>query len=91
MKVLGLVLTLTLLAGCGSFTPMEELERQAFLTGDWSAVEKRERLLERRKARRGAICPDGQVAVCDKFAGESRCSCVNHEDFSRVLGIVGGR
>ena len=85
MKVLGLVLMVVLLAGCGSYTTMEELERQAFLTGDWSAVEKRERIIERRKMRRGTFCPAGSVAVCESFAGSDRCSCVESDSLRDVL------
>ena len=85
MKVLGLVLTVLLLAGCGTTVSMEELEKQAFLTGDWSAVEKRERALERRKMRRGKFCPGGAVAVCETFAGESNCTCVETDSLRAIL------
>ena len=85
MKALGLVLTVVLLAGCGTTVPMEELERQAFLTGDWSAVEKRERMLERRKMRRGNLCPSGAIAVCESLAGTSRCSCVETDSLRAIL------
>ena len=85
MKVLGLALTVLLLAGCGTTISMEELEKQAFLTGDWSAVEKRERAIERRRLRRGHYCPDGAIAVCEGMGGISRCSCVEADDLRAIL------
>ena len=74
-----------LLGGCGSYQTLEELEKQAFLTGDWSAVERRERIIQRRKARSGNICPAGSVAVCEAFAGSSRCSCVESDNVHAIL------
>ena len=85
MKVLVLVATVFLIAGCGSFTSMEQLERQALLTGDWSAVERRERIIERRKMQRGPVCPTGQVAVCESMVNSMRCSCVESDAISSIL------
>ena len=85
MKVLVLVFTFALIAGCGTVTPMAELERQALLTGDWSAVEKRERSIQRRAARQGNICPAGHVAVCERFAGTKRCGCIESDNLQAIL------
>lgn len=76
MKVVILV-TLALLAGCGSMPPMEELERQAFLTGDWTAVERRERAQLRRNQRAAAVCPTGYTAVCEGQLSSKRCACMS--------------
>lgn len=76
MKVFGLVLSFLILAGCGGWVPMEELEQQALLTGDWSAVEKRERAIERRKQRHGPSCGRGQLALCEVSIAKERCQCV---------------
>jgi len=85
MKVLILVLAFSLMAGCGTMTPLVELEQQALLTGDWSAVEKRERAVQRRQARKRNICPQGQVAVCESFAGTARCACVESDNLHAIL------
>ena len=85
MKVLISVLTFSLIAGCGTVTPMAELERQALLTGDWSAVEQRERILQRRKARQGALCPPGKVSVCESFAQSKRCTCIESDNLHAIL------
>lgn len=85
MKVLVLVLTAFFVVGCGSYTPMEELEQQALLTGDWSAVEKRERRDARRKMRSGNFCPAGLVAVCESYVSMDRCSCVEADNVRAIL------
>ena len=71
------LVSLTLLSGCGTLTSMEELERQAMITGDWSDVERRERILARRDARSGPQCPEGQVAFCEQYANVNRCECMS--------------
>lgn len=85
MKVLAMILTVFLVTGCGTYHSMEELEHQAMLTGDWSAVEKRERILERRKSRSRKICPAGLVAVCDSALPAERCSCVETDNLRAIL------
>ena len=74
-----LILALLLLAGCSSFVPMEELEAQAMITGDWSEVEKRERILAKRKMRNGPACPSGTTGYCEAAFGQERCYCVETE------------
>ena len=81
-----IVIALVLLSGCGSFTTLEQLEAEALLTGDWSAVEQRERTIERRKQRAGIQCPPGRTAICESFAGENRCSCASSEVFNTLMG-----
>lgn len=71
--------------GCGTFTSMEELERQAMLSGDWSAVEARERILARREARFGHQCPVGQVSYCESYVGEMNCKCITNDSMRDVL------
>ena len=41
MKVILLLGLSVLMFGCGSYQTLEELEAEALMTGDWSAVEKR--------------------------------------------------
>ncbi|MDX1515519.1 MAG: hypothetical protein R3288_01695 [Woeseiaceae bacterium] len=78
MRVLLLIAALWL-AGCSSAPTLEELKEQAMISGDWSAVEARERILARRAARRGPKCPSGQVAYCEVNFGRDRCQCVSQE------------
>ena len=83
MAILGL---LVFLGGCASITPLEELERQAMLTGDWSAVERRERIIAKRAARNGPKCPPGAVALCVDNVGGDRCSCVGATAIHSLIG-----
>ena len=76
MKGIITVLALILLAGCAGFVPMEELESRAFVTGDWSLVEQRERLIERRKLRSYMQCSPGYIGYCQEDFGRKGCSCV---------------
>jgi len=84
MKVFVLLGAL-ILTGCASMQSMEQLEKQAFLTGDWSAVEQRHRILAKRETQRAAKCQAGFVAYCEKQMGSERCSCVKHEQIRSLL------
>ena len=85
------VLGALLLSGCGTTLSLEELENQALLTGDWSAVEARERAIARREARRGIQCPAGRVSVCESFVGSTRCQCVTQDGVRRMMAFGLGR
>ncbi len=88
MRVLAIfvaALAVLLLSGCGSLQSMEELERQAMLTGDWSAVEQRERILARREEQRGLQCPSGHVSYCERTVGRADCRCISNEAMRDVL------
>jgi len=80
------LLVLLLLGGCGTYTSLEQLEATAMLTGDWSEVDKRERIIQRRKLRAGHQCPVGMVSVCQAGATLSRCSCVKSDAIRSLLG-----
>jgi hypothetical protein len=67
---------LVLLAGCATGPTMDELETRAFISGDWSLVEKRERALARRQLYAGPQCPHGYIAYCEERFGDKTCSCV---------------
>ncbi len=86
-KVLALLAAL-LLTGCGSMPSLEQLEDQAFLSGDWSAVEKRERLIARRIAIRGPQCPVGMVAFCEKRGVQKRCGCADKTEMRELLSSL---
>lgn len=80
-----LILGAMLIAGCGSFVTMEELQEQALLTGDWSAVEQREKVLARRAERRGPSCRNGQVAYCEIRMGDKVCRCLDRDTLADVF------
>ena len=76
-----IILSLVLLAGCGTYTPLEQLEANALVSGDWSAVEQRERLRARRKSSSGIQCASDMIEFCTTAASGVRCQCVE----ARVL------
>ncbi|MGI9270376.1 MAG: hypothetical protein ACR2QT_01275 [Woeseiaceae bacterium] len=86
MKILS-VLILAVMAGCAAVPSLEELEEQALLTGDWSAVEKRERAMARRQARQGPTCPAGFFAYCEYRVRDELCTCLTRESISMVLTL----
>ena len=86
MKALGLAILLLALGGCGSYQTLEELEQQAFISGDWSEVEKRERIIAKRRARSGATCGSGQTQYCEKWGATSRCTCMKADSLQDMLG-----
>jgi len=71
------MLALILLAGCAGYTPLEQLEAQALLSGDWSLVEKRERMQTRRNLHSNIQCPPGTMGYCETYRSPVRCSCVD--------------
>lgn len=78
---------LFLAAGCSPMIPMAELERQALETGDWSAVEKRERMLERRGNGTAIQCPAGYISYCTERYGEATCTCMARDGFRAALSL----
>ena len=81
MRVL-VLLGILCLAGCSSFASMEQLEHEAAISGDWSAVEKRELIIAKRKARKGPTCGGDLIAFCENRMGSQRCACVDRERVS---------
>ena len=64
------------LSGCAARPTLEDLEQQALVTGDWSAVESREGLIRRRVAARTSMCPEKQTQVCTELGADHDCYCV---------------
>lgn len=85
MKAVGVVLLLLCLAGCGTYQTLEELEQEALLTGDWSAVEKRERIIAKRRQRSGPMCPAGRTKYCERWGANERCSCISRDTLRDTL------
>ena len=84
MKLM-LLLGAVFLTGCVSMPTLEQLEEQALLTGDWSAVEQREKLIAKRDSRRGVKCPTGMIAYCEQRLGQNRCACVSKSEMTSLL------
>ena len=77
MRIMGILL-LILVAGCASRTPLAELEAEAARTGDWSAVEKHERMSKRMGLDMGGPeCRSGHVLVCATKGSRNECGCVS--------------
>ena len=75
-----------LLTACASVPTLDELEQRAMLTGDWTEVERREKIIARRTADRGYICPAGKVSFCVKGLGRNECSCVDRDTLDDFFG-----
>ena len=85
MKIAIVVSMFLVLAGCSAAPTLEELEFAALQSGDWSQVEKRERAIARREARKAQQCSAGRIRICEKRLGEDRCSCVARDDFQDIF------
>lgn len=83
MKML-CVLLLCFLAGCAGRMTLEELEDEAIVTGNWSDVEERKRLLEQRNKKLGPNCPDGFMMNCQEIGPSVRCDCIRGEPLGRT-------
>jgi len=84
MKV-SMVLAICFLAGCAAQPSLEHLEQQALMTGDWSAVEARERSIQRRTNRAGIQCPTGYTGFCERFVVNERCTCINRRALHSLM------
>ena len=74
MRFALIVLASVLFNACA--TSIEEQEREALRSGDWTALEAHYRRLEQREARRRQRCPPGNVRLCSTDWGPGHCSCV---------------
>jgi len=80
-----LLVALLIVAGCAPHVSLEQLEDEALVSGDWTKVEARERLLARQNQRRGRSCPQGSFDYCEVNSGQQRCTCVDREYMSSFL------
>ncbi|MEM9208773.1 MAG: hypothetical protein AAGA61_05975 [Pseudomonadota bacterium] len=85
MKCITTLICLITLTGCAAYVPIEDLKAQALRSGDWSEVEKRERIIAKREARYGASCPKGTLSVCETIVGGNDCQCVGRNSADRLL------
>ena len=73
-----LVLSISVgIAGCSSRPTMQELEQEAEQTGDWSEVEKRQRM-DRAMGRveTDPVCPEGMILRCSTKGERELCDCI---------------
>lgn len=85
MKYLTTLICIAFLSGCAVGIPMQELEAEALRSGDWSQVEKRERLIAKRKRSGQTKCPRDSVAICESRAGGLSCHCTSRSMMQNVL------
>jgi len=83
MKVI-LILAICFLSGCGALQSLEQLEEQALVTGNWSAVEARERSIQRRIESAPIQCPTGYYGVCELTVAAKRCACLSGRSFNSM-------
>ncbi len=77
MKIL-IVVALCLLAGCAARTPLAELEEEALMTGDWSAVEKHKKMDRKLNRVLSELqCPNGLALFCHAQGEKEICDCVS--------------
>ena len=74
MRTLSIV-ALIFLVGCAGRPTLEELEAEASVSGDWKAVEQRERMIERMSVQTEAECAEGLVYYCQTKGHREICSC----------------
>jgi hypothetical protein len=79
MKLVSVII-LCLLAACAAKPTMEELEAEASITGDWSKVEKREKMNRRMGVLDERQCESGYMLMCSKRSAKEICSCVRPSD-----------
>ncbi len=86
MKITSILIIALLAGACATPPTLEELEFEALRTGDWSAVERRERAMARRAARQPIDCPKGEIEFCDSQFGQRRCECVGRRAIDMLFG-----
>ena len=74
------LLAVLAMAACADTRTLEDLEKEAMETGDWTAVERREKKMEEQLARQEAGCRTTETLVCESLGSTSRCYCVRKHD-----------
>jgi len=69
------ILILLLVVGCATPPTLEELEAEAVASGDWKAVEDRERIIRKIGSPLHQQCPEGLALFCLKNGMHEVCSC----------------
>ena len=80
MKIVG-IMALCLLVGCTARPTIDELEAEALETGDWAAVEKRERMDKKwGVVKTDSVCRGDKVEICYTKSAQEFCECVSPHD-----------
>ena len=69
------LILMCLLAGCAAKPTLEQLEDEAIVSGDWSAVEKREQSSNQLDPINGRSCLNGRPLICVKDGAREECAC----------------
>jgi hypothetical protein len=85
MKLLAILICTSLQLGCAGSIPLAELEAEALHSGDWSAVDRRERLRARHERHDIPRCPRGAAAVCDGGVEAGDCRCVSRAALQSIF------
>ncbi len=75
-----LLLAFLAMGACADKRTLEDLEKEAMETGDWSAVERREKKMAEKEARRAAGCRTTETLICETLADVQRCYCITKHD-----------
>ena len=75
IKVLLLVAAGAGLVACAPIPTLDELQAEAAESGDWSKVERREKLLEVKGDQRPPTCPEGFIGYCEVTGYDRHCGC----------------
>ena len=80
LVLLGAMMILVL-AACSARRPIAELEEEAEISGDWSAVEQHRRMDKRMNRVQGDnFCNNGYVLACQTKGEREECGCVSPID-----------
>ncbi len=73
-----ILFTLVIVVGCAPSPTLEELEKEASITGDWTEVEWREERIKKRLEE--LYCPFGQSNTCIEEQSGIQCYCLPSTD-----------
>ena len=80
MRILG-VMVLFLLVSCAARTPLAELEEEAEMTGDWTAVQRHKKMdRAMNRVQPENECPRGDAWICHNKGELKTCGCVSPLD-----------
>ena len=75
-----ILFTLVIGVGCTPNPTLEELEKEASITGDWTDVEWREERTKKRLELSAPGCPVGQSKKCIEEQSGIQCYCLASTD-----------
>ena len=78
-----ILFTLVIVVGCAPSPTLEELEKEASITGDWTDVELHEEWIKNRRELSPIKCPMGQSKNCIEEQSGIQCYCLPSTDERR--------